>query len=118
MIWYLRGYEKAISFVAKHAPFCITALTYLELIQGMRNKRELAAMEKVIADGALSVIAPNESDMLQAVVLMKAHALSHSLDPADAINVAVTIARRETIATSNIKHYGCISGLSIEAYKP
>lgn len=50
MIWFLRGNQRAIDFVMDAMPFSISIVTYMELVQGMRDKRELAKMKKALAD--------------------------------------------------------------------
>jgi len=40
LIWYLRGNEKAKKVVEANIPFSVSAVTYIELIQGMKNKEE------------------------------------------------------------------------------
>ncbi len=38
LIWYLRGNEKAYKLIHSLNHFCISSITYMELVQGMRNK--------------------------------------------------------------------------------
>ena len=40
-IWYLKGNQKAYELIHNIGDFCISSVTYMELIQGMRNKEEL-----------------------------------------------------------------------------
>jgi len=40
LIWYLRGDQSARVLVKQNTPFSVSAVTYLELVQGMRNKNE------------------------------------------------------------------------------
>jgi predicted nucleic acid-binding protein len=44
IIWNWRGREAAASTLAA-APFAISAVTYMELVQGMRNARELKRLK-------------------------------------------------------------------------
>ena len=41
LIWYLRGNEKAFKTIENLESFSISVVTYMELVQGMRNKKEL-----------------------------------------------------------------------------
>jgi hypothetical protein len=41
LVWYLRGNKKAKVSVEGYIPFSISAVAYMELIQGMKNKLEL-----------------------------------------------------------------------------
>ena len=46
LIWFLRGNEKATNAVLESMPFSISVVTYMELLQGMRNKQEMESMKK------------------------------------------------------------------------
>jgi len=48
LIWASRGNEKAVALLDKQEEFSISAVTYMELIQGMRNKTELASFKKAL----------------------------------------------------------------------
>ena len=46
LIWYLRGNEKAKKVVESFVAFKISAVTYMELLQGMKNKEEYRIFQK------------------------------------------------------------------------
>ena len=56
LIWYLRGNEKAKKAVEGSIPFAISAVTYMELIQGMENKEEFKMFQKQIQKWNTDVI--------------------------------------------------------------
>ena len=41
LIWYMKGNEKAYKIIENSEHFNISVVTYMELVQGMRNKNEL-----------------------------------------------------------------------------
>jgi len=90
----------------------------MELIRGVRDKRELGLLEKVVASDGISVLTPSAEDAYRAVALLKEHGLKDSLDMVDALNAAIAIGRGEAIATANGKHYAPIANLSIHTYEP
>ena len=45
LIWFLRGNQRAVDFIMETMPFSISIVTYMELVQGMHDKRELAKMK-------------------------------------------------------------------------
>ena len=47
LIWYLRGDENALSLLSNIQEFCISSMTYMELVQGMKDKRELKYYKKL-----------------------------------------------------------------------
>lgn len=61
LIWYLRGNEKAVDAVVDSMPFSISIVTYMELLQGMRNKQEMAKMKKAFKSMDVSIIPISET---------------------------------------------------------
>ena len=48
LIWYLRGNESARVVVESTVPFSISVVTYMEIMQGMKNKIEMRIFQKQI----------------------------------------------------------------------
>lgn len=46
LIWYLRGNTKAKEIVENNIPFSISVVTYMEIIQGMKNKEEFKLFQR------------------------------------------------------------------------
>lgn len=67
-------------------PFSISIVTYMELVQGMRDKRELSKMKKAFAEMEVEVIPLSESISLLASDYVEMYALSHSMEMADAFD--------------------------------
>jgi len=116
-IWYLRGNEKARELL--HAiDFSISAVTYMELLQGMRDKRELRLLKKMITEWGIGVIPVDEVITSKAIHLMESFSLSHALTMADALIAATALERGLRLATANDKHYRFIDALEIERFRP
>ena len=47
VIWYLRANEKAAQFLNDLTDFEVSAVSYMELVQGCRNEQELERLEIV-----------------------------------------------------------------------
>ena len=50
LIWYMRGNEKAYKTIEGLNNFHISVVTYIELVQGMRNRQELTELRRAIRD--------------------------------------------------------------------
>jgi predicted nucleic acid-binding protein len=48
LIWHLRGYPQATRRLDQLGALPISAASYLEVLQGLRNKAELAAVQKMM----------------------------------------------------------------------
>jgi predicted nucleic acid-binding protein len=54
----------------------------------------------------------------RAAELIDALALSHGMRVADALIGATAIMHTVTLMTANVKHFGAVEGLDIEAFEP
>ena len=69
-IWYLRKNNKARELFHK-IDFSISSVTYMELIQGMRNKEELNLLNKMIREWKIDVILVDENINSKAIFYMQ-----------------------------------------------
>jgi len=61
LIWYFKGNKNALDIIKKYTPFSISVITYMELIQGMRNKNELQILKKYLAKWNTKILQINEN---------------------------------------------------------
>ena len=99
-------------------PFSISIVTYMELVQGMRDKRELSKMKKAFTEMEVEVIPLSESISLLASDYVEMYALSHSMEMADALIAGTCMEHNETLATANDKHYKVVEGLQMTVFRP
>ena len=48
LIWYLKGNDNAFDVIEDLNNFSISVVTYMELVQGMRNKKELNSLRQAL----------------------------------------------------------------------
>ena len=118
LIWFLRGNQKAIDFILEATPFSVSIVTYMELVQGMRNKQELAKMKKAFADMEVEIIPLTEGISLRASDYVEAYSLSHSMEMADALIAGTCMEKNETLVTANDKHYRVVEELRMKVFRP
>lgn len=118
LIWFARGNARAIAAVEAAANWYISAVSYMELAQGCRNKAELKAMQKAFksSDNDVLPITQGISDL--ACTLVEKYALSHSVHLADALIAATAMEHSLPLLTGNMKHFSAIAGLEIRRFKP
>lgn len=117
LIWYLRGNSKATETVIKFLPFSISIVTYIELLQGMRNKQEMLKMKKAFKQMNIRIIPINERISLRAAEFVEMYGLSNSMEMADALIAATCIEENEALITENDKHYKVIDKLQINIFR-
>jgi len=113
LIWYLKGNQKAYTFVESQLGFNISVVTYIELVQGMRNKHELNVFRNQFRNWNAKIIHLNEEISAKAMFYIERNYLSHSLQLADALIGATGLVHGMPIATGNDKHYRVISELEV-----
>lgn len=116
LIWHLRGYAQATRRLDQLDSLALSAVSYLELLQGMRNKAELAALKKMLERRGASTLPLTEAITQRACGLMEALAMSHGLQMGDALIAATALEHRLPLLTGNVKHFAAIEHLVVEAF--
>jgi len=118
LIWHLRGYPKATRRLDRLPKLTISVISYLELLQGLRNRAEMLAIQKSLEMRNTERLAITPSITERAVALMEELALSHGLQLGDAFIAATALEHSITVLTGNTKHFSPIAGLCIERFEP
>ena len=118
LIWYMRGNPRSYKLIENLNGFCISVVTYIELVQGMRNKRELIELRKAIRNWNCKIIHINEEISSKAMFYVERHYLSNSLQLADALVATTALVNGLTIITGNDKHFKIIKELEIKHFRP
>jgi predicted nucleic acid-binding protein len=118
LIWYIRGNKNAQNAINNNIPFKISVINYMEVIQGVKDKRELKLLQKYLKKWSVDIMQINESISTRAMFLVEDYFLSHSLELGDAIIASTALENQETILTGNDKHYKFIPNIQIQKFKP
>jgi hypothetical protein len=116
LIWHLRGYPQATRRLDELGALTLSAVSYLEVLQGMRNKAELVAVKKMLQHRAATLLPVSEAITQRAIELMEAITLSHGLQMGDALIAATALDHGLPVLTANVKHFGAVQGLKVEAF--
>lgn len=122
LIWLMRGNARAVALIQQTPDWTISAVSYMELVQGCRDKAELKALQKAFkssqteAQTDILPLTPTISHL--ACTLVEKHALSHSVHMADALIAATAMSHTMPLITANKKHFSAIQGLQIQVFKP
>ncbi len=118
LIWELRGNYKAKEIIHKNIPFDISVVTYIELIQGMRNKDELNKFIKQLSKWDVNIIQINKEISTRAMIYIEEYFLSNSMELADALIAATCVNISEQLLTANEKHYKHIPNIQVKKFRP
>ena len=88
----------------------------MEIIQGVRNKRELNTFKKALAILKVKIFQIDELVSTKAMFLVEQYSLSHSMELADALIGATAIIKQLPLITGNDKHYKQLPEIKIEKF--
>ncbi len=118
LIWYLRGNENAFKTIENYESFSISVITYMELVQGMRNKKELNNLRQSLHAWNSKILYITEEISAKAMFAVEQHFLSHSMQLADALVGSTAIAHGLALLTGNDKHYRIMKSIQIKRFRP
>lgn len=118
LVWYMRGNEKAGQAITKLDTFSVSVVTYIELVQGLRNKNELNALRNSFKRSNAGIIYINEEISTKAMFMVEQYYLSHCLQLADALIAATAATYGLPLLTANTKHYTMIKNIILKKFRP
>ena len=118
LIWCFRGVAKAAKAIEDDPTPTISVVTYMELVQGVRDKKELKSITSFLADMGIPVLPLTENIGHRASIYLEEHALKDGMAMADALIAATAVERSLTLCTGNAKHFRVISDLELDVFRP
>ncbi len=116
-IWHLRGYPTATQRLDQLESLQLSAVTYLELLQGMRNRDEMRALQKSLSKRNAEQLPLTPAITERAVELMETFTLSHGMQLGDALIAATALEHQLTVLTGNVKHFQAIEPLTVKPFR-
>jgi predicted nucleic acid-binding protein len=118
LIWVQRGNMKAAKLIEKHTERYLSVQTYMELLQGARNKSHHKTVKDFIHDFQFSILPLTENIGHRALIYVEEFALSSNIRAGDAIIAATAVENNLALTSSNVKHFKPIKELQLKAFKP
>ena len=118
LVWYMRGHAHAGRVIDDLGAFSISAVTYMEILQGIRNNAELRTFKRFMVSRQVKCVPLDPATTDRAIYLMEKFTLSHGLHMGDALIAAAADIRGDTLLTVNASHYQIISGLALQIFRP
>lgn len=116
LVWHLRGYAQATQRLDQLGALTLSAVSYLEVLQGMRNKAEFVAVQQMLKRRQAKVLPLTEAITGKATELMEALTLSHGLQLGDALIAATALEHGLAVLTGNVRHFAPVPGLAVDAF--
>ena len=118
LIWFLRGRSSAREAIARCRSVELSAVTWMELVQGVRDKNELRMLRRTIGLNGWRVLPLTEDISHRAVMYVEGYALSDGLRVADALIAASAVQTGAALMTANTRRYKCIPDIALDRYCP
>jgi len=118
IIWALRGNRKAADRIDKEPKLLISAVSYMELIKGARDKHELQSIRKFLNDLNFSILPLTENISHRAMIYMEEYALKANMEMADALIASTAVENSYCLCTANDKHYKTIPDIQMSIFRP
>ncbi len=115
-IWYFRGNRAARDIIEAGHAISLSAVTYMELVQGMRNKQELSLFRQEMNNKNWQILTLTAEITSRAMTYIEEYALSHSMALADALIAATAVERGATLLSANTKHYRFLAELQLQQF--
>lgn len=118
IIWALRGNVRAAAAIDRADSLQISVVTYMELIHGARNKHELQATQKALANLDFQILALSENIGHRASIYLEEYALKSNIGVPDALIAATAVENGQRLCTANAKDYRAITEMQLERFRP
>jgi len=116
LIRVFRGDRKAAGTVDKAPERYVSVVTYMELLQGARNKREAKSIKDFLSD-FFHMLPLTENIGHRASIYMEEYGLKSGLRLGDALIAATAVENNLTLCSGDRKHYRVINELSLKHFK-
>ncbi|MFH0925233.1 MAG: type II toxin-antitoxin system VapC family toxin [bacterium] len=116
LIWYMRGNIRAKEALDELGSFSISAVVYMEIVQGIRDKKELKELKLFMKNRVVKCIPLDTEITSRAIFFMEKYSLSDGLRLADALIASTVDILGETLFTANISHYRKILRLQLKKF--
>ena len=118
LIWIQRGNRKAARLVEKDQERALSIQSYMELLQGARDKAEQQVVKDFVYAFDFQILPLSENIGHRALVYVEEYALAAGMRSADALIAATAVERNLELVCSNTKHFKAVGELRLKAFRP
>ncbi len=118
LIWALRGSANAAKEIDDDENRFISAVNYMELMQGARNKREQNLIKQFLNNLDFVVLPITEAVSHRATIFIEEYSLKSGMQLTDALVFATACENSLTLCSANQKHFRDIASLNTKVFVP
>ncbi len=116
--WAQRGNEKAAKLIEKNEGRYLSIQSYMELLQGAKNKTHHKYVKDFISEFEFSVLPFTENVGHRALIYVEEYSLSSNMRAGDAIIAATAVENNMMLVSSNVKNFKIVNELQLKAFRP
>ena len=116
--WFVRGNEKAARVFEKDGEKCISIQSYMELLQGARDRAEQKLLKDFIYTFGFSVFPITENVAHRALIYVEEYSLAAGMRSADALIAATAVENNVALMSANVKHFRAVKELQLKIFRP
>lgn len=117
-MWVQRGNRNAARLIDNAEDRYLSIQSYMELLQGAKNKLQHKNVKDFISDFGFSILPLSENIGHRALIYVEEYALSSGMRAGDAIIAATAVENNLTMVSSNAKHFKVVRELQLKVFKP
>ena len=117
LIFVQRGNLKAAKLIEQTGEHKISILTYMELLQGAKDKKQHKYTIDFLKTFDFEVLPLTENIGHRAAVYVEEYSLSHHIRSGDAIIAATAVENGLTLSTANAGHFKPIKELDLAIFR-
>ena len=118
IIWALRGNTRAAAAIDRANSLELSIVSYMELVRGVRNKRELHATRAALARLDVQILALSENIGHRASIYLEEYALKSNIGIPDALIAATAVENGQPLCTANARDYRSIAEVQVKVFRP
>ena len=112
-----RSHKKALRFIDATPDKYVSVQTYMEFLQGARDKAQLLLNKSFLHDLDFAILPFTENIGHRAAIYVEQYALSHHMRSADALIAATAVEHSLPLVSANTKHYRHLNELDLVPFK-
>lgn len=117
LIWLLKGNIKAANLINKTEERFISIITFMELLKGAFNKKELINIKSLIKNLEFNIISINENICHRALIYIEEYCLQTGINIVDALIAATASENSLVLCTGNYKDFKEINDIKINIFR-
>ena len=118
VIWALRGNRRAASAIDKADSLALSVVSYMELTQGAKDKKDFRMTRAYLVDLGFSILRLLENIGHRASIYLEEYTLKSSLGMPGALIAATAVENETQLFSGNAKHYRMISEANLKPFRP